>query len=126
MTAGLEDVTEALASPGTFWAAMWASAWIARRTIVPAWATDELAVALVLAPVLALVVIARRVDALELTGGRCRAANVTNDRRCANSRDAGADLCGTHQNTHGVKLHPTAVDGADNGGTSGAAAESGE
>ncbi|ELZ23484.1 hypothetical protein C475_14463 [Halosimplex carlsbadense 2-9-1] len=112
MTAGVDEIGESVATPWTMAAAVYASGWVARHTFVPVWAKDALAVVLVGAPVAAAVLLARRTDAFELTGGRCRARNRTDGRRCANSRDAGADLCGTHQNTHDVDLHPTALEDA--------------
>jgi|GEM_PF-3919547 len=110
MTAGVDEVVESVATPWTMAAAVYASGWIARHTLVPVWAKDALAVVLVAAPVAAAVLLAHRTDAIELTGGRCRARNLTDGRRCANSRDAGSDLCGTHQNTHDIELHPAAID----------------
>ena len=110
MTTGVDELVESVASPPVMYSALYASGWVARHTVVPVRAREVLAVALVGVPIAGAVLLAGRTDALELTGGRCRARNKTDGDRCANSRDAGADLCRTHQNTHGVELHPTALE----------------
>lgn len=103
------DVVERVATPWVAYAAVYASGWVARHTVVPARYSSALAVALVLVPVAVAVVIARRTDVIELSGGRCRAKKTTDGERCQLSRDAGGDLCHVHQDVHEVEIHPTAV-----------------
>ncbi len=96
MTAGVDDVVESIMTPWTMYAAVYASGWIARETFVPTWAKNALAVVLVATAATGAVLLARRTNAFELTGRRCRAQNTTDGHRCSNSRDAGSDLCGMH------------------------------
>mgnify|MGYP000510098830 CR=1 FL=1 len=111
--AGVDDVVERVVTPWTMYAAVYASGWVARRTVVPARFQGALALVLLAAPIAAAVALARRTDAFELTGGRCRAKKTTDGERCQLSRDAGEDLCHVHQDVHDVEVHPTALEDVD-------------
>lgn len=97
-----DDLIEMATSPTAFIAAMWASAWVVRETVVPHWAREIVLMALVVGP-LVLVYAVLRHAGVELTGGRCRA--LTNDGdRCQLGRGPGDDLCHVHQDTYDVTL----------------------
>lgn len=99
----IEDVIEIPASPGARLAAVYASGWVVRHTLVPAWARDMLALALVLAPVAGVVLWARHAG-VSLERERCR-ARTSDGRRCRRAAEsADAEVCWQHAELSDVEL----------------------
>lgn len=99
----LEDVLETATSPGTFFAAMYASGWLVRHSLAPTWARDVLTVALVAAPLVTVVLLARAFG-LSLERGRCWARTNAGDRCTREAAGISADLCWQHQDLADVEL----------------------
>lgn len=98
-----DDLIETATSPGAFLAAMYASGWIVRHTLAPAWTRDLLTVALVAAPIVA-VVLAARAFGLSLRRGRCWARKNDGERCTRQAAGISADLCWQHQDLADVEL----------------------
>ena len=83
--------------------AFWLASGVVSHTSLPPGARTALTALLVAVPA-AVVVVVARYTSLELTGGRCRARNKTDGRRCSLHRPPNRDLCHVHERTHGVEI----------------------
>lgn len=99
----LDELLETATSPSTFLAATYASGWLVRQTVAPAWTRSFLTAVLVLAPVAAVVLLARAAG-ISLERGQCRARTDDGDRCTRDAAGVSADLCWQHQRLHDVEL----------------------
>jgi len=106
----VDELVEGATSPSVFLTSMYASAWVVRETVAPAWSQTPIAVGLVLAPVAVVVLLARRAG-VELERGRCRARTDTGD-RCRRETKPAWDLCWQHSRLSDVEMVDDVEDAA--------------
>ena len=99
----LDELIESASSPYAYLSGLYAAGWLVRHTLVPAWAKTYVAAAVVLAPVVGAVLLARVAGVL-LERGQCRARTSTGDRCSRDAEHVGGDLCWQHGDLADVEL----------------------
>lgn len=106
----LEDLVEWSTSPSLLYTATYASGWVVRETVAPAWAQTPLAVVLAAAPFVGVVLLARATG-VSLARSRCRARK-NDGERCTRDADGyTSDLCWQHARLSDVELVDVDEDG---------------